>query len=94
MSENSHPDNVTELPTAAALQPHQKACVDLLRSALDQALKGQVNSIAIVLCTPTGVASAVAGPHAADLYVGMDFAKSRLMQAIFPPSNIIRPGGR
>lgn len=85
-------DNVSEIPTAKALTPEQKACVDLIRQALTEATAGRVDGVAVVLLQPTGIAPALAGTRPGDLMLGLEACKARILQATFPPSSIIRPG--
>ena len=64
------------------LTEDQKAVVDLLKEALAQALEGSVTSIGIVVCMKTGYATVMAGRQAADLNLGCDELKRKILIAV------------
>ena len=65
-----------------ALNESQKAVVELLKESLAQALEGQITSIAVVVCMKTGYATAMAGRQAADLNMGCDTLKRKILDAV------------
>ena len=68
----------------------QVSCVDLLKEALAQALDGHINSIAIIVCMKDGYASVMAGKQAADLNLGCDSLKRKILDAIEVDDNRAR----
>lgn len=63
------------------LTEDQIAVVDVLKEALAQALEGNITSVGIVACMKTGYATEVAGRQAADLNLGCDSLKRRILDA-------------
>ena len=63
------------------LSEDQIAVVDVLKEALAQALEGHITSVGIVACMKTGYATEVAGRQAADLNLGCDSLKRRILDA-------------
>lgn len=63
------------------LNEDQIAVVDVLKEALAQALEGHITSVGIVACMKTGYATEVAGRQAADLNLGCDSLKKRILEA-------------
>lgn len=68
--------------SAKPLSEAQRACVDLLEEALGEARAGVIYSIGIIACMKTGYATVVAGPHAADLNLGCDSLKKKILAAV------------
>ncbi len=66
----------------AALSPAQQACVELLEEALGEARDGKVVSVGIILCMKGGYAAVMAGADAADLNLGCDSLKRKIMAAV------------
>lgn len=64
------------------LNGSQKAVVELLKEALAQALEGQISSIGIVACMKSGYATVMAGTQAADLNMGCDSLKRKILDAV------------
>ncbi len=60
----------------------QQACVDLLAEALEEAKLGRIQSIGIVACMKTGYACVMAGTGAADLNLGCDSLKRKILDAV------------
>lgn len=69
------------LLSASPLTEAQLACIDLLSEALEQARAGEVTSIGIILCMKGGYASVMAGTQAADLNLGCDDLKDKILEA-------------
>ncbi len=69
------------LLSSTPLTESQLACCDLLSEALEQARAGQVTSIGIILCMKGGYASVMAGTQAADLNLGCDDLKDKILDA-------------
>ena len=63
------------------LTEDQIAVVDVLKEALAQALEGNITSVGIVVCMKTGYATEVEGRQAADLNLGCDSLKRRILDA-------------
>lgn len=64
------------------LNEAQQACISLLREALEQAEGGHITSIGIVVCLPSGYATVMAGSQAADLNLGCDSLKAKILNAV------------
>lgn len=64
------------------LNEAQRACRDLLREALTEAEAGLIDTIGIVACLKTGMATVMAGRRAADLNLGLDELKAKVMAAV------------
>ena len=60
----------------------QQACVDMLEEALGEARRGKVYTVGIIACMETGYATVMAGPHAAELNLGCDSLKKKIMAAV------------
>ncbi len=60
----------------------EKACIELLESVLADARKGNVTSVAVIACGPADFGAAIAGPDAAKLNLGLDYAKADIQAAI------------
>lgn len=67
---------------ATPLTDDQIACVDALKEALAQALEGNVDSMAIVLCMKGGWATLIAGNRPGDLNLGCDDLKGKILDAV------------
>ncbi len=72
------------------LTDNQKACVDLLSEALDEAKRGMIETIGIVACMKTGYATVMAGSRAGDLNMGCDSLKRKIINAVEQPQAIRR----
>ena len=70
------------LLSATPLTEAQMACVDLLAEALEQARAGNINSVGIVVCMKGGYASVMAGTQAADLNLGCDSLKKKILNVV------------
>lgn len=64
------------------LSEDQVAVIDLVKETLAQALAGHISSIAIVACMPKGYATAMAGRQAADLNMGCDSLKGKILTRV------------
>lgn len=60
----------------------EKACIELLESVLADAKRGNVTSVAVIACGPADFGAAIAGPDAAKLNLGLDYAKQDIQAAI------------
>ncbi len=74
------------------LTENQKACVDLLNEALDEAKKGMIDTIAVIACLKTGYATVMAGSRAGDLNLGCDSLKKKILEAVERPHRIVTGG--
>jgi hypothetical protein len=63
----------------------QRDCVDKLREALEQAEAGNISSIALVVCMKKGYATIVGGTQAADLNLGCDSLKRKILLEVEKP---------
>ena len=73
------------LPNTVNLTDAQADCVEKLEEALEQARDGNVNSVGIVLCMRKGYASVVGGTDAAELNLGLDSLKRKILDSIEKP---------
>ena len=78
-------------PGVVALDDMQRACVDLLTDALDEATKGHITSVAVVVCMKGGIATVMAGKQGADLNLGCDDLKDKIKAEIFQEGNRAKP---
>ena len=67
------------------LSSMQQDCVDVLREALAQAEAGKIHSLGIVLCMYSGYATTMAGPKAAELNLGCDSLKKKILAEVEKP---------
>ena len=73
------------LPNTVNLTDAQADCVEKLEEALEQARDGNVNSVGIVLCMRKGYASVVGGTDAAELNLGLDSLKRKILDGVEKP---------
>lgn len=66
----------------AILTEGQQAVVELLEQTIEQARMGGINSIGIVVCMKSGYATVMAGTQAADLNLGCDSLKKKILDAV------------
>ena len=76
------------LRAANTLDDMQQACVDLLSDALEEATKGRINSVAIVVCMDGGIATVMAGRNGGALNIGCDDLKKKIHAAMFEDGNV------
>lgn len=72
------------------LDDMRKACVELLADALEEATKGRIRAVAIVVCMDDGIATVMAGRDGAALNIGCDDLKSKIHGAMFTDGNVAR----
>ncbi len=66
----------------APLTDIQRDCVEKLKEALEQAELGNVSAIGLVLCMKGGYASVIGGTNAAELNLGCDSLKRKILDEI------------
>ncbi len=64
------------------MSEEQVAIVDLLKEALAQALEGNIKTVGVVACLDGGFATVMAGRQAADLNLGCDELKRKILDAV------------
>lgn len=64
------------------LSKDQQDCVDVLEEALTQARAGKIHTLGMVACMERGYATIIAGPHAADLNLGCDSLKRKILDSV------------
>lgn len=83
-----------EKPTLLSAKPvlnkNQQDCVDVLTDALDEALKGRITAVALVVCMDDGVATVMAGTNGGALNIGCDDLKHKIHGAMFEDGNVAR----
>ena len=65
----------------------QQDCVDVLTDALEEAIKGRISSLGIIVCMDDGIATVMAGQNAGSLNLGCDKLKREIFGAIFEDRN-------
>lgn len=78
-------------PERLALTEAQQNCVDTLSDALEEAMKGKITSLALVVCMNDGIGFTMAGTQGADLNIGLDQLKHNIRVEIFERGNIAKP---
>ena len=73
------------LPSSVKLTAAQADCVEKLEEALEAARDGNVNSVGIVLCMRKGYASTIGGTDAAELNLGLDSLKRKILDGVEKP---------
>ncbi len=85
--DRKHPMAILNLkPLSEASQ----ACVDMLEETLEQARSGSIETIAVIACFKTGYATAMSGSNAAQLNMGCDSLKRKILNAVESGGSIIR----
>lgn len=74
-----------------ALTDAQQSCVDALTDALEEAMKGKITSLAMVVCMNDGIAPVMAGTQAGDLMLGLKQLEHNIRAEIFERGNIAKP---
>jgi hypothetical protein len=64
------------------LSQDQLAIIDLVKETLAQCLAGEISSIGIVACMKSGYATVMSGRQAADLNLGCDSLKMKILNAV------------
>ena len=70
------------------LDEMRQACVDVLTDALEEALAGNITSVALVVCMKDGVGTTMAGTNGLALNMGCDRLKREIYGAIFEDGNV------
>lgn len=78
-------------PNPLGLGEMEQSCVDLLSDALEEALKGRINSVALVVCMDDGIATVMAGRNGGALNIGCDDLKHKIHASMFEDGNLARP---
>lgn len=78
------------LPQKAPLNADQKGCVDVLTDALEEAIKGRISSVALVVCMDEGIATVMQGKNGGALNIGCDDLKMKIHAAMFEDGNVAR----
>jgi hypothetical protein len=87
---SQHNSSTFILPARPPLDESRQACIDLLADALDEATKGKIKSVAIVVCMDDGMATVMAGKDGAALNLGCDDLKKKIHGAVFEDGNAAR----
>lgn len=83
------PTLITQAPQV--LEPMQQACVDVLTDALEEAMKGRISSVALVVCMDDGIGTTMAGMNGLALNIGCDDLKLKIHAEIFQRRNVATP---
>ena len=91
--------NVPNKPILLSPNPLSEAqldCIEKLAECLEEAKKGNIYTVGIVVCMKQGFATTIGGTDAGSLNLGCDALKMRILQNVSdeglkrPPSSIIR----
>ena len=72
------------------LDEMQRLCVELLTDALDEAMKGRISSVALVVCMDDGIATVMAGKNGGALNIGCDDLKHKIHASMFMDGNLAK----
>lgn len=64
------------------LSQDQLAVVEIIKETLAQALEGNISSIGIIACMKGGYATVISGKQAADISLGCDSLKRKILDAV------------
>ncbi len=64
------------------LSEDQLAVIDVVKETLAQAIEGNISSIGIIACMKAGYATIIAGRQAADLNLGCDSLKMKILDKV------------
>jgi hypothetical protein len=89
---------MTQIPSGSAILLHptplddaQLDCIDKLAQCLEEAKKGNVFTVGIVVCMKQGFATTIGGTDAGSLNLGCDALKQRILENVVDEGRI-RPG--
>jgi hypothetical protein len=90
--------NIPNRPIILAPTPLSDAqldCIDKLSQCLEEAKKGNVFTVGLVVCMKTGFATTIGGTDAGSLNLGCDALKQRILENVvdegrIKPSTIVR----
>lgn len=69
------------------LDKYQRDCVEVLADALEEANRGRISSVAVVVCMDDGIATVMAGKNGGALNIGCDDLKKKIHAAMFEDGN-------
>jgi hypothetical protein len=81
-------NGTTTISPMRALDDSQQACLDVLADALEEAQKGRITSVALVVCMDDGIATVMAGKNGGALNIGCDDLKMKIHAAMFEDGNV------
>ena len=86
-------------PSSTKLDRWQQDAVDVLKDAYEEALKGRISAVAIVVCMDDGIATNMCGKNGGALNLGCDDLKRKIHAAMFGDergagSRVLRSGAR
>jgi hypothetical protein len=92
---NQLPPNSPILLHPTPLSEQQLDCVDKLSQCLEEAKKGNIYTVGIVVCMKAGFATTIGGTDAGSLNLGCDALKQRILENVvdegrIKPSQIIK----
>jgi hypothetical protein len=73
-----------------AFDEMQQGCIDVLTDALEEAMRGRITSVALVVCMDDGIATVMAGKNGGALNIGCDDLKKKIHAAMFEDGNVAR----
>jgi hypothetical protein len=73
------------------LSEQQLDCIDKLAECLEEAKKGNIYTVGIVVCMKTGFATTIGGTDAGSLNLGCDALKQRILENVVDEGRI-KPG--
>ena len=63
----------------------QQDCVDKLKDVLFEAEQGNIHTVGIVACMKTGYGATIGGTNAAELNLGLDSLKRKILDTLEKP---------
>ena len=79
------------LLSATPLSDQQLDCIDKLAQCLEEAKKGNVYTVGIIVCMKMGFATTIGGTDAGSLNLGCDALKQRILENVVDEGRI-KPG--
>jgi hypothetical protein len=79
------------LLSPAPLSDQQLDCIDKLAQCLEEAKKGNVFTVGIVVCMKMGFATTIGGTDAGSLNLGCDALKQRILENVVDEGRV-KPG--
>ena len=80
------------IPLIGAAKPPlgkmQQDCLNVLTDAMEEAVKGRISSVALVVCMDDGIATVMAGLNGGALNIGCDDLKKKIHAAMFEDGNV------
>lgn len=83
-------NNGESILRASGLSEDRESVIACLSDVLEEATKGRISSVAIVVCMDDGIATVMAGKNGLALNLGCDNLKNKIHDAIFVDGNVAK----